>query len=73
MVAGCQVLKVLRLRCSMDSCLDLSPTCRGDLVPYILKGGVFYRCNHHTLMHMLKMSKWGEGYQVPTIPALIGE
>ena len=55
----------------MDSCLDQNAKCEGPLTPYVMEHGVFFRCKHHTLKDMLRMSKWGEGYQVPTIPEYI--
>ena len=65
------MLKDIRLQYSMDRCIDQDAKCEGTLTPYILEHGVFFRCKHHTLQDMLKMSKWGEGYQVPTIPEYI--
>ena len=71
MVVGLRPSMDLEWRCSMDSCLDQNAKCEGPLTPYVMEHGVFFRCKHHTLKDMLRMSKWGEGYQVPTIPEYI--
>ena len=45
---------------------DKDFNCAGDLVPYVLEQGVFYRCSKHALRNMLNMSQWGE-YTIPTV------
>lgn len=41
-------------------CVDKNEDCFGELQPYVVEQGVFYRCLHHTIEDIKTMSKWGE-------------